>query len=282
MTLDAEMHNTFSIITPTYNSEKYIEETIESVISQRGEFYIDYIIIDNNSTDKTLEILESYKRALDSGSVRIHCLGVAFNYISEPDTGMYDALSKGMHMCKGEYISYINSDDFYLPNALSVVANIFKKEQIKWLTGIPSLYNKDGAIKPTNTPCVYKSSCILAGVYGNLLPHIQQESTFWKRELCGELSFDKLANFKYAGDYYLWNTFAKTNELYTVNAQLSGFREHEDNMSLDINEYNSEFNSITDDRLGIVDYPGILIYMILFKLFGNKILKYYSNVISVH
>jgi len=272
---------TFSVITPSYNSKQYIAEAIESVMMQRGDFYIDYVVVDGSSTDGTIDILEKYRQLNEKG-ILCNCLGMRFQYITEPDKGMYDALSKAMKICQGDIVSYINSDDFYLPNAFSTVASVFKDNDVAWLTGLPGRYNKHGAIIPARIPCVFNAKYIRSGVYGTYLPHIQQESTFWRRELCGELSFDKLAKFKYAGDYYLWNTFAKTNELYTVNAQLSGFREHADNMSLDINAYNSEFNSITDDRLGIVDYPRILIYMILFKLFGNKILRYYSNVISVH
>jgi len=276
------MFVTFSIVTPSFNSEQFIEETIESVIYQRGNIYIDYVIIDNCSNDNTIKLLDKYQEGFDSGTIKCNCLGVKFRYISEPDAGMYDALRKGMEMCEGDFFSYINSDDFYLPNALSTVATVFGNENIMWLTGVPSLYNQDGAITTLDIPCIYKSSYIRSGVYGEYLPYLQQESTFWRQELLKELSYSKLATFKYAGDFYLWYTFAGKNKLYTVNAQLSGFRMHSGNKSLNTGAYKKEFNSIAVNKLSVLDYPIIFIYKILFKLIGNNLLKWFPNVINLH
>ena len=78
---------TFSIITPSYNSEKTIKRTIESILSQKTIDY-EYIIVDGNSKDKTLEIVESYKNKFE-GRLR---------YISEKDRGIYDAFNKERDM----------------------------------------------------------------------------------------------------------------------------------------------------------------------------------------
>jgi len=275
------MPKTFSVVTLTFNSERYLEETIQSVILQRGDFYIDYVIIDNCSTDGTLDILKRYQEEVDAGDVRINCHGVRFRFVSEPDAGMYDALRKGMRMCEGDYFSYINSDDFYLPNAFSTVMQVFDDKEINWLTGLPTLYGRDGAVIIANTPCVFRSSYIRSGVYGGLLPHIQQESTFWRRELSDDLDLDQLAGLRYAGDYYIWHHLSKNNELYTVWSQLSGFRKHPGNKSLDEDAYNKEFRSIADNKLTILDYLKILTYKLLFMIFGNRFLKLFSRVIIV-
>jgi len=272
----------FSVVTPTYNSEQYLEETIESVITQRGHFYIDYVILDNCSTDGTLELLEKYKQDIDNERVKCNCLGVEFSFFSEKDTGMYDALSKGLRLCRGNYISYINSDDFYLPNAFCTIAKVFESNNVKWLTGIPSLYNEYGAIIAADASCVFNKSYIRSGVYGKYLSHIQQESTFWKCELLDKLNDEELASLKYAGDFYLWCKFAENNKLYTVNSQLSGFRVHAGNKSSNMSAYNKEFESLIVNRLSVLDYSKIYIYKILFKIFGKNLLKYFSGVINVH
>lgn len=110
-----------SIITVSFNSEKTIDETINSVLEQDYENF-DYIIIDGNSTDNTVKISESYK---DKFAAR----GIDFKIISEKDNGIYDAMNKGIKMTDGEIIGIINSDDYYQPGALSKVADFYEKEK---------------------------------------------------------------------------------------------------------------------------------------------------------
>ena len=100
-------HPLVSIITVTLNSEKTIRDTIESVVNQTYK-NIEYIIIDGCSSDKTLEIVNEYK-------------GFISKIISEPDSGIYDAMNKGVALSKGEIIGIINSDDYYLPDSIQKV-----------------------------------------------------------------------------------------------------------------------------------------------------------------
>jgi len=97
----------FSIITVAYNSESTIRDTLESVLQQTFEDY-EYIIVDGNSTDHTLDIVKEYEKKF-SGRL---------TYISEPDEGIYDAMNKGIRMAKGDIIGIINSDDWYEKDAL--------------------------------------------------------------------------------------------------------------------------------------------------------------------
>lgn len=105
-----------SIITVCYNSEKTIAQTIESVLHQSYR-EIEYIIVDGNSTDRTMEIVERYQAEFD-GRMKV---------VSEPDDGIYDAMNKGIRMASGELIGIINSDDFYEPDAVAVMAKIYKQ-----------------------------------------------------------------------------------------------------------------------------------------------------------
>ncbi|MES2656012.1 MAG: glycosyltransferase family 2 protein [Bacteroidota bacterium] len=100
----------FTIITPSFNSERTIGTTITSVLNQYFTDF-EYIIIDGQSTDKTLEIIETYAPAFKEK--KIH-----FKYISEKDSGIYEAWNKGIELSKGTWISFLGSDDNYLPNAL--------------------------------------------------------------------------------------------------------------------------------------------------------------------
>ena len=106
-----------SIITVVYNGEKYLEQTIESVINQTYK-NIEYIIIDGESTDKTLEIIKKYEKYISF-------------WISEPDKGLYDAMNKGIKIAKGELIGMINSDDWYESNAVDIMVNAYKNNPTK-------------------------------------------------------------------------------------------------------------------------------------------------------
>ncbi|MCL5022894.1 MAG: glycosyltransferase [Nitrospirae bacterium] len=113
-----------SVITITYNSAKYLDETIKSVIGQDYS-HVEYIIIDGGSTDDTLNIIRRYE-----GKIR--------KWISEPDKGISDAMNKGIRMASGNIVGIIHSDDYYAdPTVLRRVAEVFDHSpQIKALYGI--------------------------------------------------------------------------------------------------------------------------------------------------
>jgi glycosyltransferase involved in cell wall biosynthesis len=103
---------TVSIITVCYNSEKTIEDTIQSVISQDYPS-IEYIVVDGKSTDKTLDIISKYEANISKR-------------ISEPDKGIYDAMNKGISMAQGDIIGILNSDDIFASATIvSDVVNAF-------------------------------------------------------------------------------------------------------------------------------------------------------------
>jgi len=89
-----------SIITIAYNSASTIEDTIKSVVSQTYT-NIEYIIVDGNSTDGTVAIIDKYSDNIST-------------FISEPDKGIYDAMNKGVRLATGDFIGILNSDDFYI------------------------------------------------------------------------------------------------------------------------------------------------------------------------
>ena len=100
-----------SIVTPSFNQYQFIEETICSVLSQSYS-NIEYIIVDGCSTDGTIEVLDSY-------SDRVN------NIIVEPDNGQSDAINKGLSMCNGSILMWLNSDDVLYPNAVAKAVDVF-------------------------------------------------------------------------------------------------------------------------------------------------------------
>jgi glycosyltransferase involved in cell wall biosynthesis len=238
-----------SVVTPCYNAEKYIEETIISVLGQRGDFEIEYIIMDGGSTDNTLSILRNYKGWTESGSLPIRCNKVTFMYISQKDEGMYDALAKGFRLVTGDVVAYVNSDDFYLPNAFSTVTEIFGGHpEVQWLTGMITGYNERGQIIDCLLPFRFDRAFIQKGICGTILPFIQQESTFWKRKLADNLDLDLLKKHKFAGDFYMWYTFSKNTDLYIIYSCLGGFRSRPEQLSKQRSKYLKEFLIIGEKK----------------------------------
>ena len=89
----------FSIITVSYNAKESIEDTINSIVNQTYSNF-EYIIVDGGSTDGTLDIIRKYEDKISY-------------WISEPDNGIYDAMNKGLAICKGEWINFMNSGDLF-------------------------------------------------------------------------------------------------------------------------------------------------------------------------
>jgi glycosyltransferase involved in cell wall biosynthesis len=230
-----------SIITPCFNAENYIAETVESVLKQSavmsGRAELEYIIRDGRSTDRTVEIIERIAGKYRSGSVRI---------FSERDSGMYDALAKGLKAADGDICAYINAGDYYNEHAFDVILDILGEHEISWLTGMTVICNDRSQIVNAIMPCAYRNRLIRSGFYGEKLPYIQQESTFWKRELNGRIDFKALSRFKCAGDYFLWYQFAETDRLALVEAHLGTFRIHRGQISEDRSNYFREIASFCE------------------------------------
>jgi len=118
---------TFSIVTPVYNGEKYLRQTIESVISQKGSFCIDYIIIDDGSTDGSLGIIKGYDDLLRTQKIKPKCLGITFRFITGPNRGQSRAYNTGFLMATGELMAWMNADDYYLPGTFEYTAKFYKE-----------------------------------------------------------------------------------------------------------------------------------------------------------
>lgn len=215
-----------TIVTPCYNSERYLEETILSVLAQDYD-NLEYIIIDGGSTDGTVEIIRKYEQHLAC-------------WASEPDKGMYDAINKGFSKATGEIYAWINSDDTYLPGAFHVMVEAFLRyPEWRWFTGASSYVDELGDIVHVGDLQLYQRSNLEKGYHGLLLPFVQQNCCFWRAGLWREVR-PIPADFKYAGDYWLWLQFAKHAELVSLNLPVASFRRHGSQLSLNLKLYYDE------------------------------------------
>ena len=111
-----------TIITVVLNGEKYIENTIRSVLTQKLKIF-EYIVIDGGSSDNTVNIIKKYEKK------------IAY-WVSEKDKGLYDAFNKGMQLSRGKYIGIINSDDIYTKNAFLIINRYINKfKEIDFIFG---------------------------------------------------------------------------------------------------------------------------------------------------
>ena len=172
-------HFLISIITVVFNGEKYLEETIKSVINQTNKNF-EYIIIDGGSTDGTLDIIKRYDQQIDY-------------WISQKDKGIYDAFNKGLKLVSGDVIGIVNSDDTYNSECFETVKKYFQKNnKLDFLFG--------GVKKRWGTLHGYKRWKIFLS-WGFYTSH--STGFFIKTNSAKELGFYNL-KYKYSSDFDLF------------------------------------------------------------------------------
>jgi glycosyltransferase involved in cell wall biosynthesis len=189
-----------SIITVCYNSKDTIEDTLKSIINQSIFDKVEYIIIDGNSSDNTLEIISKYRKYID-------------HLISEDDEGLYHAMNKGINLATGDIIGFLNSDDvFYDDTILETIYNSFKKRNE--LNGI---YGNLVYVKNNNLFTIiriWKSRQYFSHYFENA--HVPPHPTLYlKKEIYKKYSGFNLA-FKFAADYEFMLRIFKNEEIKTL------------------------------------------------------------------
>jgi glycosyltransferase involved in cell wall biosynthesis len=182
------MSNTFSVVTPSYNQGQFIRATIESVLSQQIP-HLQYLVMDGGSGDETVAILKEYNDRLI--------------FVSERDEGTADAINKGLALCQGEIIGWLNSDDIYYPQALRRVGELFAMHpEIDVIYGRAHHIDEHGIIieeYPTEE-----------WSFEALVNHciISQPAAFFRRSVVER--FGSLAKaHKYCVDYEFWIRLAR-------------------------------------------------------------------------
>ena len=217
-----------ALVTPVFNSARYLESTIRSVLSQ-GYPNLEYVIADGGSTDGSVEIIRKYESQLHA-------------WFSEPDRGMYDAINKAFARTSGDAISdamrdamgvgamgWISATDLLHAGSLFVVGSVFRAfPEVEWITGRPTGFSDEGMAVETLRLRRWSRMRFLAGANR----YIQQESTFWRRSLWDRAGGRVDDTRRSASDFELWVRFFRFARLYPVDALIGGFRSHPDSLGL--------------------------------------------------
>ena len=212
-----------SIVTSVKDGAPYIRDAVASVRAQRHDDW-EYLIIDAGSSDGTWPLLQEAA----AEDARISCV----QHEGEP---LYRSLAWGLAECRGDYLSWLNADDFYPPWALSTVSSFVERVAAEWVSGLPACWDENGDLQFVRPRSWHPQWCIQKGAF-NLaaLGFLQQESIFFSRNLFSKLSAADRETFaaqNFAGDFFLWKTFARRAPLTPIPAVLGGFRAHGANMS---------------------------------------------------
>lgn len=232
-----------SIVTPSYNQAKFLEQAIQSVVYQ-GYPNLEYIVIDGGSSDRSVEILKQHDQHITY-------------WVSQSDRGQSHAINKGFAASSGEIMGWLNSDDFLLPGCLKLVGSLFQAyPQINWLTGFTCVADENGTLTTIRPKPAYSQRLLRAGFYhGRGLGFVSQEATFWRRSLFDKSGgkLDETRNFSM--DYDLWRRFAVHSNLVVVDTVLAAFRKQQTQKTSDMASYYSEAHIRVPNSIRLVTLP---------------------------
>ena len=222
-----------SIVTPSFNQAKYLEETILSVLDQ-GYPNLEYIICDGGSTDGSVEIIRKYADRL------------AY-WCSEKDRGQSHAINKGFERATGDLYAYINSDDYFLPKAFDRVAQAYQ-EGGRFIVGWSQYLEPNGDLRPYP---VQQHSEPSDWLIKNPIP---QQSTFWAASLWKQLGgFREELHYSFDYEYWLRLRFKGNVGPRVVHQCLAVFRLHEASKTM-----SGESPFAKDDTLLLNEYGSFL------------------------
>jgi glycosyltransferase involved in cell wall biosynthesis len=248
-----------SIVTPSFNQGKYIEETIRSVLLQNYP-NLEYIIIDGGSTDNTVEIIKKYESRLNY-------------WVSEPDKGQSHAINKGLEKCTGEIFNWLNSDDWYMPDTFFEIANTFMKDpSLQFVSGFENHKAIDGGI----TVC--KGTFLMQRIEQTIeICEVTQPSTFFKLDAIRKVN-GVSEDLHYIMDGEMWiklllqygqNSFLKINKI------LVNFRLHADSKTVGnsiANNFLFERCSIISDFLRYIDVSDEIVEFYISDIYKSPII----------
>lgn len=247
-----------SIITVCRNSEQFLAETIESVINQTYP-NIEYIVIDGASTDSTIDIIRQYSSNIAA-------------WLSEPDTGMYEALNKGLNLATGDYILNLNSDDLLADNdTIENVVKMIGKERPDYFYG-NFIKFKDGKYRKIKLFPVTFSQLLLS-THGTFACH----PCFFISPKLNETLGGYNSTYKNVSDYdYILRALdSPGSKGKHIDIYISKFRQHENSF------YYTAFSRIMEEREKVLTSRGYYKYPYLVRMFSYYTLWIYYKIINI-
>ena len=217
----------FSIVTPSFNMDPWIGRAIESVISQEGDFEIEYILSDGGSTDRTGAILEDSRARLTRGEWPVRCQALTMTSFSAKDEGTFDAINKGFARATGAIYTWADADNTYDPGALQAVAKTFETfPDVMWVHAVTDGMNDRWEKTARGTCRIYRQDWLRLGIYSQEAYATAQNGMFWRSELwkkAGPIP----TTFRISGDYWLWIRMAEHAPLWALNVAIGSFMRRE-------------------------------------------------------
>jgi glycosyltransferase involved in cell wall biosynthesis len=226
-----------SIVTPSFNQGRYLEETILSVLNQKYP-NLEHIVIDGGSTDETSVILDRYRERLTY-------------VISEPDRGQSHAINKGMKKATGEILTWLNSDDMLAPGSLTAVAMGFDTSGADLVAGICQLYSDRRLVEQHLTACAdgplpLDEILDLDGGW-NAGEFFYQPEVMFTRSIWEAAGGQVDENCSFSMDYELWLRFAELGaRLHVIGRPVAWFRLHEDQKTAAVESFKAELLRVRD------------------------------------
>jgi glycosyltransferase involved in cell wall biosynthesis len=208
-----------SLVTPSLNQAAFLDDALRSVLDQ-DDPALEYVVADGGSTDGSAAIIERHAGRLSA-------------WWSERDGGHADAVNKGFARTTGEIMGWLNSDDRLLPDALELVREVFTRfPGVQWLTSaFPVTLDEAGRAVRVGRTNGFARDPYLLGLNGirswSRSYFVQQESTFWRRELWDAAGGALDPSYEPASDFELWARFFEHAELWTVDTVIGAFRVHD-------------------------------------------------------
>jgi len=217
-----------SVVTPSLNQGKFVEETILSVLNQNYP-NIEYMIIDGGSTDNTLEIIKKYED-------RIDC------WVSEPDKGQSEAINKGFEIVTGDIVTWINSDDqYFTEDIFQKVSELFSSNpDIDACYGNNVYIDENSSILYLRKGVPFYSRGLL-----NIWNYIHQPTVFLRREVIDEFFLN--LDLNYVMDYEYWLRISQKHKFKYIDLLISASRWHNECKTMENdNLFFIEFKKIHD------------------------------------
>src|ERR1035437_48403 len=223
-----------SIVTPSYNQDKYLEETIRSIILQRYP-NLEYIIIDGGSQDNSVNIIKKYEPWISY-------------WVSEKDQGQSDAINKGWKHTTGDIFAWLNSDDYYFPDTLYSVASAFIKNGRKPILIAGSVYNVDES--GTILKLIEQRNLTFEDMvrYWEGKRSFHQPGIFFPGNFNRDCDHFVDPDLKYAMDYDLLCKILQQTPVIYVHKTLTNFRLHDQSKTISQRELMLQETSLVSRR----------------------------------